>query len=225
MKVKICGIKDIDMGLQVAKYRPDYIGYVMSRSKRQISAKQAAAIIDAIRGTNAEHPEMTAVFSTVTREELDDVLSHSDFDVVQFHLPEQLSIVEWIKAKWNKKISLTIPVHSEQGNFVLSNQIDQLMNQLSPYRSYIDTLLLDTHDPLHGGGSGKVFQWEAIPAYMTLAHELSLPMYAAGGLHADNVELLKQQYDINGVDVSSGVESNGEKDIVKIKQFIERVRG
>lgn len=225
MKIKICGIKDVDTGLQVAKLQPDYIGYVMSRSKRQISADYAADMIRTIRETSDQVPEMTAVFSTVTREELDQVLSRASFDVVQFHLPADMSIVELIKEKGNQKICLTIPVQADLDHMNQADVIEPLMAKLAPYRNYIDSLLLDTHDPLHGGGSGKVFQWDAIPVYKTLAEALSLPLYAAGGLHAGNVEQLKQQYDLDGVDVSSGVETNGEKDIVKVQQFIERVRG
>lgn len=225
MKVKICGIKDVDTGVQVAKLQPDYIGYVMSRSKRQISADHAAAIIKAIGESCELLPKMTAVYSTVTREVLYQELSRAPFDAVQFHMPADMSIVKMIKEKWNVKICLTLPVQADLDPVHEGIATERLWQKLAPYQQCMDVLLLDTHDPLHGGGSGKVFQWEAIPVYKKLAQSLSLPLYAAGGLRADNVRLLKQQYALDGVDVSSGVETSGEKDLLKVQQFIERVRG
>ena len=79
--------------------------------------------------------------------------------------------------------------------------------------------LLDTFAEQQHGGTGKTFAWEiarrAVAEY---------PIIIAGGLNPGNVAQVVTSLLPWGVDVSSGVETNGVKDIVKIKAFISAVR-
>lgn len=95
---------------------------------------------------------------------------------------------------------------------------------LESYSGTIDALLLDTYDPQGSGGSGRTFDWKQIPLYQQAAEEVALPLFIAGGLYPDNVNELLDGYAPYGVDVSSGVESNGLKDIAKMTAFVERVK-
>ena len=81
--------------------------------------------------------------------------------------------------------------------------------------SQADYLLFDA--PV--AGSGQTFDWGRL--YMT---ELSQPFFIAGGLNEDNVEEAIQHFTPYAVDVSSGVETDGQKDHEKIRRFIERVK-
>ena len=90
---------------------------------------------------------------------------------------------------------------------------------LAPYAPYIDAVLLDAP----GGGTGKPFNWEAIRTYKQAVALLDKKLIVAGGLHEGNVGELLSHYEVDGVDVSSGVETEGIKDIKKIKQFVRRV--
>ena len=81
--------------------------------------------------------------------------------------------------------------------------------------SQADYLLFDA--PV--AGSGQTFDWEQLDTT-----ELSQPFFIAGGLNEDNVEEAIQHFTPFAVDVSSGVESNGQKDHEKIRRFIERVK-
>lgn len=99
-----------------------------------------------------------------------------------------------------------------------------LGGRIDAYVGTIDALLLDTYDPLYGGGSGKTFAWDRIPAYQAWTHQHGIPLFVAGGLTADNAEKLVHEYHPEGLDVSSGVETNGVKDIAKITAFVERVK-
>lgn len=87
----------------------------------------------------------------------------------------------------------------------------------------VDALLLDTYDP-QGGGSGRTFDWARIPHFQQAAAAYGLPLFIAGGLEPRNVSELLTGYAPDGVDVSSGVESGGIKDIVKMTAFVERVK-
>ena len=81
--------------------------------------------------------------------------------------------------------------------------------------SQADYLLFDA--PV--AGSGRTFDWGQLDTT-----DLSQPFFLAGGLNEDNVEEAIQHFTPFAVDVSSGVESNGQKDHEKIRRFIERVK-
>ena len=81
--------------------------------------------------------------------------------------------------------------------------------------SQTDYLLFDA--PV--AGSGQTFDWGQMDTT-----ELSQSFFIAGGLNEDNVEEAIQHFPPFAVDVSSGVESNGQKDHEKIRRFIERVK-
>ena len=81
--------------------------------------------------------------------------------------------------------------------------------------SQADYLLFDA--PV--AGSGQTFDWGRLDTT-----ELSQPFFIAGGLNEDNVEEAIQHFTPFAVDVSSGVETDGQKDHEKIRRFIERVK-
>ena len=81
--------------------------------------------------------------------------------------------------------------------------------------SQADYLLFDA--PV--AGSGQTFDWDQLDTT-----ELAQPFFIAGGLNEDNVARAIQHFSPFAVDVSSGVETNGQKDHEKIRRFIERVK-
>ena len=81
--------------------------------------------------------------------------------------------------------------------------------------SQADYLLFDA--PV--AGSGQTFDWGRLDTT-----ELAQPFFIAGGLNEDNVEEAIQHFTPFAVDVSSGVETDGQKDHEKIRRFIERVK-
>lgn len=95
---------------------------------------------------------------------------------------------------------------------------------MEDYEAAVDAVLLDTYDPLQSGGSGRTFAWNKLPEYQEIAVRHGLPLFVAGGLHSDNVGELLDTYVPYGVDVSSGVETDGIKDIQKMTAFVERVK-
>ena len=81
--------------------------------------------------------------------------------------------------------------------------------------SQADYLLFDA--PV--AGSGQTFDWGRLDTT-----ELAQPFFIAGGLNEDNVARAIQHFSPFAVDVSSGVETDGQKDHEKIRRFIERVK-
>lgn len=81
--------------------------------------------------------------------------------------------------------------------------------------SQADYLLFDS--PV--AGSGQTFDWGQLDTT-----ELAQPFFIAGGLNEDNVARAIQHFTPFAVDVSSGVETDGQKDHEKIRRFIERVK-
>lgn len=91
----------------------------------------------------------------------------------------------------------------------------QVKGELKEFSQQADYLLFDA--PL--AGSGQTFDWQVFDE-----SQIHQPFFIAGGLHAGNVREVIQHFAPYAVDVSSGVETNGQKDLEKITEFIERVK-
>ena len=91
----------------------------------------------------------------------------------------------------------------------------QVKGALKDVSQQADYLLFDA--PL--AGSGQTFDWQAFDK-----NQIHQPFFIAGGLNAGNVREAIQHLAPYAVDVSSGVETDGQKDLQKIKEFIERVK-
>lgn len=221
-KVKICGLTDLDMTRQVVQLQPDHMGFVFAPSRRQVQPEKVKQWVQQLCTEGYELPGIVGVFANPTREELKHVLDTAPVTSIQLHVKQDTPLLEWVKDHYDVQIWRTIPIirtderESLAASAAVGNELDV---------PYADVVLLDTHCPIQGGGSGKVFDWSVIPAYVDQLASLEIPLYIAGGLSPENVGLVVREYDIDGVDVSSGVETNGVKDIVKVNEFIERVRG
>lgn len=221
VSVKICGLQTEEMAEQVARLPVDYIGFVFARSKRQVTLGQAKAMLRMIQ-TARHRPQAVGVFVNPSLEELDTVLREAALDVIQLHGQESPEFCLTVKksfpgVKVFKVIAISAAMSSE-------NSMESVRDHLEPYRGSADGMLLDTFDPVYGGGSGKTFAWETIPPYQQWCREAGIPLLVAGGLQPDNVQKLIEDYAPDGVDVSSGVEIDGVKDIAKITTFVERVK-
>ena len=91
----------------------------------------------------------------------------------------------------------------------------QVKGALKDISQQADYLLFDA--PL--AGSGQTFDWESFDK-----NQIHQPFFIAGGLNVENVREAIQHFAPYAVDVSSGVETDGQKDLEKIKEFIERVK-
>lgn len=218
--VKICGLQSVEVLKSMINLPVDYIGFVFARSKRQVSAAQAAELIPVLKQWKADNgkiPQSVGVFVNPTITELSEVLEVAPLDIIQLHGVESPDFCRQIKESLNVKVFKACSV-KDDGTLHGELSIDS-------YSGIIDGLLLDTYDPAYGGGSGVAFAWELAADYKEWAHRNGVFFLAAGGLHPDNVSDLIHAMNPDGVDVSSGVESNGVKDPIKMTAFVERVKG
>ncbi len=202
IKVKICGITNIDDAVAAVDFGADALGFVFfEKSPRYISHADAATIIKKL-------PSFTTtigVFVNVKPEQVEKIIDLTHIDAVQFHgnePPEMCNI--------SRRVIKAIRVKSLES-------LDPLIN----YKDKVSAFLLDTFTPDVLGGTGQIFNWD-IAIYAKQFGKIIL----AGGLTPDNVAEAIRRVRPYGVDVSSGVESEkGKKDQRKMKLFIERAKG
>lgn len=218
--LKICGLQSVEVLKSMINLPVDYIGFVFAKSRRRVTPQQAAQLVQVLR--EWEHDKIPAAVGVLVNPELSELaelLQETALDVVQLHGQESPQLCREVKERFPVSVFKAVSIGSERPEA-------ERLSALDSYEGCIDGLLIDTYDPVYGGGSGKTFAWDLIPAYQQWAERQGIPLFVAGGLDPDNVAHLIGQYAPYGVDVSSGVESEpGVKDINKVTAFVERVKG
>jgi phosphoribosylanthranilate isomerase len=199
MKVKICGITDVDAALVAVDSGADAIGFVFAESKRKIEVANA-------RDIAAELPNdilKVGVFVNETIEEIERIGREVGLTHVQLHGNES--------AEFSKSLSLpVIKAFGVEGK-----------DSLETIKDYpCEFLLLDGPKGRYQGGNGISFDWNILREEAFLGKKVIL----AGGLNEGNVLEAVGQVSPFMVDVSSGVETDGKKDLNKIKRFIDKVK-
>ncbi len=219
--VKICGLQDVEVLKSMVHLPLDYIGFIFAPSRRRVSAERAAQLMaELVNWQAGKAPRAAGVFVNPELAELGELLSIVPLDVIQLHGQESVSFCIEVKQAFPQvKVWKALSVADKD-----RNKAEDVYSNFESYASVVDALLLDTYDPGQSGGSGRTFAWDELPAYQEIAARYGLPLFVAGGLHPGNVGELLEGYAPDGVDVSSGVESDGSKDIVKMTAFVERVK-
>ncbi|REE94288.1 phosphoribosylanthranilate isomerase [Paenibacillus taihuensis] len=219
-RVKICGLRDSETVRGMDGLPVDEIGFVFAKSKRQVSPALAGELIGEVkklRTSSGSSPQTVGVFVNPTLDDLRSVLAEAPLDVVQLHGEETAEFCAQVRNLLGVKAWKVFSVTAEDSDGTVSDG----PARLSSFAGVIDGFLIDTA----GGGTGVTFAWHVIDRYAEAAAQIGVPLYVAGGLHPDNVSVLLSGYTPSGVDVSSGVETDGIKDIQKIRLFAERVKG
>ena len=207
-RIKICGIKEPSQAAAAAGAGADYIGIVMAPSKRQVDIEQAKAIVAAVKGSRTLS---VGVFVNMPSAEINRIAKYCNFDRIQLSGDESWEYVREL----HRPAIKAVKVSKEHTG-------DRLLNELSGGYKKADYYFLPLLDcAVNGsyGGSGKAFDW-SIAKVAAGKYRFVL----AGGLTPENVGEAIASARPWGVDVSSGVETNGAKDIEKIKRFISTVR-
>jgi phosphoribosylanthranilate isomerase len=210
-KVKICGLTDPQSALAAVEAGADYLGLVFASSSRQILPKKAVEIVNAVNRKKT-HPPVVGVFVNSPAEEVNLVTALCHLDWVQLSGTETWEYCRNILKPIIKSIHISAAS--------ISKDIIEYLERGYHLRSRDRLIcLLDTQVKGAFGGTGQIFDWR-------LAREISAiyPLMVAGGLTTNNVGQLIKEVKPWGVDVSSGVETEGKKDILKIKKFVQIVK-
>ncbi|HIE17613.1 MAG TPA: phosphoribosylanthranilate isomerase [Dehalococcoidia bacterium] len=210
-RVKICGLSEIEHALVAGKAGADFLGLVFAPSRRQVSLAKALVLVEAIHALRPS-PAVVGVFVNSTAQEVNDIAEYCRLDWVQLSGDESWQYCQEIKKPVIKVIHVSTGGETDK---ILADI--EMGHHLLARKGLV--CLLDSKVENCYGGTGETFDWQ-------LAKEVlaKFPVMVAGGLTPANVGRLVKQVQPWGVDVSSGVETNGRKDASKIMAFVEAVR-
>ncbi|MBR6705409.1 MAG: phosphoribosylanthranilate isomerase [Clostridia bacterium] len=195
-RIKLCGMRRAEDIAAVNELRPDYIGFVFAKkSRRCVDAETAAALKKLLS------PGIPAVgvFVDEDAEQVARLLEEGVIDLAQLHGHEDEKTVARLRQLTDRPIIQAFRVFSAE-------------DIRKAERSPADLVLLDA-----GAGGGTAFDWELLRA-------IRRPFFLAGGLDPENVGPAVAEFRPFGVDVSSGIETDGAKDPVKMRAFVAAVK-
>ncbi|HKC18225.1 MAG TPA: phosphoribosylanthranilate isomerase [Candidatus Dormibacteraeota bacterium] len=195
IRIKICGLCDLDSAKTAVEAGADLIGFHFCTSDRRVSPEEAKAILEDLD----VHPRIVGVFIDQPADEVRQIADFVDIDVVQLHGSE--------------------PAGFDAGRPVM--KVFKVRGGVVPDAAeWPDPIMLDSWSADQRGGTGRTWDWEL--ARPLLAER---QVFVAGGLEPGNVGKVVSEFKPYGVDVSSGVEARVRvKDAEKVRAFIRAVR-
>ncbi len=196
MKIKFCGMARSEDIEFANELKPDYVGFVFAKnSKRYLSFEKARILKKQLL------PDIKVVGVFVNEEPqcIANLLNEGVIDVAQLHGDEDENDIRKLRTLTDKPLLQAFLIHNRK-------DIERAEQSLA------DWILLDA-----GAGSGKVFDWELIKSFRR-------QYFLAGGLNPENVSEAIAKLHPYGLDVSSGIETDGIKDKEKMTAFMAVIR-
>ena len=211
-KIKLCGMMkpcDIEYANRV---KPDLVGFIFANTRRKISATQAKQFREAL---DAEIPAV-GVFVNEDISVITSLVQDGCIDMIQLHGEEDADYIRRLREICDVPVIKAVKVQT----------VEQIRQAAA---LPVDYLLLDTYRKGVLGGTGEAFDWELLQEAKAAAGDTAegelfgKPYFLAGGLHAGN---LREAAALGsyGLDVSSGIETDGSKDFDKMVEVMELVR-
>ncbi len=205
--VKICGMRDAENALVAAEAGATALGFILAPSRRQV-APELLRDVRLYLKTVKRAPRLVAVVVNEPEAALRDIVERARPDVVQLSGDEDAAILHDFGAAAFRTVR--VPDGAT---------IDQVRTMIDPWLDHacpVEAVLIEASSPGHFGGTGKVANWE-------LAARLGeiYPLILSGGLTPENVGTGITTVGPKGVDVSSGVETDGTKSAERIREFID----
>ena len=211
--VQICGFRSVEPLLTAVDAGADAVALVFVPSaRRHVTAGEARALLDEVRASGRTLPRVVGLFADQPVEEVRETVASVGLEAVQLCGSEGVEYASQLDVPVSKVISIDAetPISAQMPRIMVLQQ----RHALAGHR-----IVLDAQAPGEYGGTGRQFDWD-MAADFAGAFEMSL----AGGLSPDNVQEAVERVRPWGVDVSSGVETDGEKDPAKVRAFVEAVR-
>lgn len=195
IRIKICGICDLEGAKASVEAGADLIGFHFCDSDRRVTPEEAKKILDDLD----VHPRIVGVFIDQPALEVRQVADFVDLDMVQLHGSEAPGF--------------------DAGRPVM--KVLKVREGVVPRADdWPDPIMLDSWSRDQRGGTGRTWDWD-----LALPLLVRRQVFIAGGLEPGNVGKVVSGFRPYGVDVSSGVEARVRvKDPEKIRAFIRAVR-
>ena len=214
MEFKICGMRSLEHALAAADAGASLLGFVFVPGvRRQVSVERAREVISharELRGANC--PRIVGLFANQPLQEVNKIVKQCDLDFVQLCGDEPPDFWDNVDAWVMRQVKVDDSLPRKIAVSTALSEIEEVVNRL--HLTLLDKRLKDAL-----GGTGHTFDW-GIASEIARRH----PVFLAGGLAPDNVRQAIDTVRPWGVDVSSGVETDGIKDITKIAAFAKIVR-
>lgn len=194
-RIKICGMRRKEDIEAAGACRPDYVGFILSPGFRRSVTLQEAELMADLLAPGILK---VGVFVNETVERV--TAAAGVLDQIQLHGTEDNAYIKELREQTAKPVIQAFHIRSA----------DDLKRAME---SEADYLLLD-----NGTGTGETFDW-------SLIREMDRPWILAGGLGPDNVAEAVRRFRPYAVDLSSGAETDGWKDPVKMEKCVQAVRG
>jgi phosphoribosylanthranilate isomerase len=200
LKVKICGITNLEDALLCEKLGADAIGFIFyDKSKRYIQPNSAKEIIKMLSPFTLK----VGVFVNESSDKINSTAKLAGLNFVQLHGDEKPELIS----------EINLPVIKA---FRVNDEFD--FRFLEEYKNCY--FLLDTYYPKQFGGTGKSFNWELIPKH--IAGKIIL----SGGISISNIQKIISEVNPYAVDVSSSIEEYpGKKSEKRLKEFFNILKG
>ena len=215
VKVKFCGIIQEDTVPVLLETQPDYVGFVFAPSKRQVTVEQAQSITkslqDSVNPTSGNKCcSRVGVFVNETIRTIVEIAKAVPLSVVQLHGDETIAYIE----------SLRIHLEEEQLGFIQiwkAVQVQTKEDNMQWEQAPIDGLVVDAYSKTTRGGTGQTVDW-------SLLEGIQMPYYLAGGIGLHNVARAIRRLQPYGLDMSSSLETNGQKDDTTIRTMSQLIK-
>ena len=211
--VKICGIRALDDALAAAEAGADFLGMVFVPERhRRITPREAKVIVDGVRKSGGAAPRIVGLFADQPLEEVTGIIEFCGLDLAQLCGKETVEYAGQVGCDVIKVVhvaeSATVTDDAGTGS------------RVKDFSGVGHLVTLDRFVEGVQGGTGMGFDWGVAASLSQAGH----PFLLAGGLTPENVAAAIVAVRPWGVDVSSGVETGGEKDHRKIRDFLQNAR-
>lgn len=194
--IKLCGLSRPSDIAEANELKPEYIGFVFAPKSKRFITPNGAGELKKLLDTGIK---AVGVFVNESAEKVAELLENGIIDIAQLHGSEDDSYISLLRSLTSKPI-------------IKAFRISEKADITAAVNSNADYVLLDS-----GAGTGTTFDWELIK-------DIDRPYFLAGGLEITNVGNAVKTLHPFAVDVSSGIETNGLKDEVKMAEFVAAVR-
>lgn len=203
MKIKMCGLRRPDDIIYANECLPDYIGFVFAESRRKVSGEEAKNL-----GAQLDpFIKKAGVFVNEPVRSLITISKQAGLDIIQLHGDEGEEYIKEVKHETGKELWKAVRVR-------MVKDIQEAQ------RLPADKLLLDSFSEESYGGTGKVMDFAVLDQA-----DIRKPYFIAGGLTVENLPEILKKAEPYGIDISSGIETEGVKDREKMLKVIQCVRG